>query len=228
MTITPSTLTRAAGGAAVVAGLLFITVQIAHPPVDLAFVTTPEYAVRQTMKVLMAALALAGLTGVYLRQVRQTGWLGLVGYVLIAANYLLMVSVEVAGLAVLPAIAHTSPGYVSDVLAVATGGTAAGDIGLLQTLSSLMGVGYLAGGLVFGVALFRAAVLTRWPAALLAASTVATLAIPLLPQVNQRLFAIPNGVALIGLGYALWRDQHVAARPVPDAAGAPLDPVSTP
>ena len=78
-------------------------------------------------------------------------------------------------------------------------------------LSQVAGAGYLAGGLIFGIALFRANVLARWAAALLAVGAVATLAIPLLPQVNFRLFAIPTGVALVGLGYSLWREQRTPA-----------------
>ena len=97
----------------------------------------------------------------------------------------------------------------------------------MQLLSQLSGVGYVAGGLIFGIALLRARVLARWAAALLAVGAVATLAIPLLPQVNFRLFAIPTGIALIGLGYSLWREQRtLAARPVPSSVGSPLDPAA--
>ena len=37
------------------------------------------------------------------------------------------------------------------------------------------------------------------------------MAIPLLPMVNQRLFAVPNGIAMIGLGVSLWRKSRSAA-----------------
>lgn len=208
MTITTTMLTRTAGLCAVVAGALFIGVQINHPPVDLALVTTGEWAVRQSMKVAMTVLALAGITGMYLSQARKMGVLGLVGYVILSVGYLAMLSLEVVGLVVLPAIAGSAPGYVSDVLAVATGGAASGDIGLLPALNLVVGICYLVGGLVFGIALFRAGVLARWAAVMLAAATTATAAIPLLPQVNQRLFAVPTGVALIGLGYSLWREHR--------------------
>ena len=146
MTITTTKLTRAAGLSAVVAGLLFIAVQINHPHLDLAFVTTTEWKVRQTRKVLFSALSLAGITGMYLRQVKQTGVLGLLGYLVFAVGFLIMTSIEIVGAVVLPAIAHSAPGYVNDVLAVATGGNATGDIGLMQLLSQLSGVGYVAGG----------------------------------------------------------------------------------
>ncbi|WP_315095590.1 hypothetical protein [uncultured Cellulomonas sp.] len=225
MSITTTTLTRAAGLAAVAAGLLFITVQINHPPLDADFVTSTEWHVRQSMKVLMAVLALAGITGMYLRQIRQIGVLGLVGYLVAAGGYLIMMCSEVIGLVVLPAIAHSTPGYVNDILAIATGGSAVGDVGSFMTLNLLGAFGYVVGGLLFGIALYRADVLARWASALLAVSTVATLAIPLLPDVNQRLFAIPDGIALAALGYSLWRDQRTATDlPTLAPTSSQLDP----
>ena len=225
MTITTTKLTRAAGLAAIVAGLLFIGVQVNHPHLDVTFATTTEFKVRQTLKVLMAALSLIGITGMYLRQVKKIGVLGLFGYLLFGAGYLVMLGVEFAGAVVLPSLAHSAPGYVSDVLAVATGGTATGDIGLMQTAISVMGFTYLGGGFIFGIALFRANVLARWAAALLAVGTVSTIAISVLPQVNERLFAIPTGIALVGLGYSLWREQRTPATvPVPGPVSLQLDP----
>jgi hypothetical protein len=224
MTITTTTLTRAAGVSAAAAGLLFIAVQVKHPDLDLSFATTTEFKVRQGMKVLMSSLALAGITGMYLRQVKKTGVLGLIGYVLFIVGYLAMLSIEVAGAVVLPTIAESSPGYVSDVLAVATGGHPAGDIGLMQPLISVMGIGFLGGSLLFGIALFRANVLARWASALLAVAAVATAISPQLP-INQRLFAIPTGVALVGLGYSLWREQRTpAAASVTSPISSQLDP----
>ena len=88
MTITSTTLTRAAGVAAAVAGLLFIGVQIGHPHLDADIATTTDYTVRETAKILMAILSLIGITGMYLRQVKQTGVLGLLGYVVFGAGYL--------------------------------------------------------------------------------------------------------------------------------------------
>ena len=225
MPITTTTLTGAAGLSAVAAGLLFIAVQVNHPHMDAAFVTTTEYSVRQSMKVLMASLSLAAITGMYLRQVKQTGVLGLVGYVMFGVGYLGMLSTEVIGLVVIPSLVDTAPGYVNDVLAVATGGTATGDIGAMQILSQVGGITFVAGGFLFGIALFRAGVLARWAAALLTVGTVATVARTVLPQVNFRLFAIPIAVALVGLGYSLWREQRIlAARTRPSRGSAQLDP----
>lgn len=211
MSITEETLTRAAAAAAVAGGLLFIAVQINHPPVDLALVTTGEWVVRQSMKVAFTVLALIGITGMYLHQVKKSGVLGLIGYLVLGAGFVTMFSMELVGLVVMPAIAGSAPGYVSDVLAVATNGTATGSIGAMAQLNLIGGVGYLAGGLIFGIAMFRANVLARWASILLAVATPLSLAIPLLPWINQRLFAIPTGLALIALGYSLWRESRGGA-----------------
>jgi hypothetical protein len=64
---------------------------------------------------------------------------------------------------VLPEVAESNPGYVNDVIAVDTGrGSVEGDIGALHTVIQLSGFAYLAGGLLFGIALYRAHVLARW------------------------------------------------------------------
>ncbi len=225
MQITTTALTRAAGLAAVAAGTLFIAVQVKHPEITLDFVQSAQWKVRQGMKITMATLALAGIAGMYLRQVRQVGLLGLVGWLLLSLGYLMMLCVEMIALVVVPTIVQTSPDYVSGVIAVATNSSSTADLGLFTTLNMLVAVGYLLGGLVFGIALFRAGILARWAAALLAVAAVATMTIPLLPMVNQRLFAVPNGIAMIGLGWSLWREQRSAAnQPVTSSSGARLDP----
>lgn len=207
MTITTTTLTKAAGLAATVAGVLFVGVQVGHPHLDAAFTATGEYAVREAAKVVMAVLSLVGITGMYLCQVQRSGVLGLIGYLVFGAGYLILASIQLIALCVLPFLAGTSPGYVDNVLIVAVGGTPPGDIGPLQTLIQISGITFLAGGFLFGIALFRAAVLARWAAALLAVASVATVATSLLPQINPRFLAVPVGVAMVGLGYSLWRRQ---------------------
>jgi hypothetical protein len=214
MTITTTTLTRAAGLAAVAGGLLFIAVQFKHPLLTAQFTTTTEYTVRETAKILMAVLSLVGITGIYLRQVRQTGVLGLIGYLLLSVGYLTILSIQVIAVFVLPDLAASQPGYVSDALAVAHSGHPVGDVSQFQTLNNIA-ITYIAGGIIFGIALFRAGILARWAAALMVLGAVATIATFQLPELTQRLFAIPAAVALIGLGYSLWRDQRTQADATP-------------
>jgi hypothetical protein len=215
MTITAATLTRAAAAAAAVAGTIFIAVQINHPPMEVASVETTQWVLRSCAKAVMSALALAGITGMYLRQHRQTGLLGLAGYLIFAAGYLVLFSVEVIAAAVLPGLTGTEPGYVNDVIVSAAGGATTGHIGGMQTVLNLSGIGYIVGGLVFGVALFRARVLARWAAALLAVGTVATAALAVLPESFNRPLAVPVGIALIGLGVSLWRNHQDSATGTP-------------
>ena len=217
MNITSSSLTRAAGAAAAVAGAIFIAVQINHPSVAAFTTETTEWVARSCAKTVMAALALAGITGMYLRQHRQAGLLGVVGYLVFTVGYLALSSVEVIAAAVLPNLVDTEPGFVNDVVAAAAGGTPNGDIGGLQTLFNVAGAGYILGGLIFGIALFRTRVLARWAAALLAVSTVATAALAVLPESFNRPFAVPEGIALIGLGVSLWRSSR---QTTPEAVSA--------
>ena len=225
MTITPRKLTRAAGLAAVAGGLLFIAVQIKHPHLTADFITTREYAVRETMKIAMAVLSLLGITGIYLRQVRQTGVLGLIGYVVMGLGYLAILSMQVVAVFVLPILAPHEPVYVTDVLGVAVSRPPVGDIGALQSFIQLGGGAYIVGGILFGIALFRAGILARWAAALLAVGGVATIATFVLPELVQRLFAFPVSVALVGLGYSLWREQRTQADATPAGTdSSQLDP----
>lgn len=218
MTITAANLTKAAGAAAAVAGAIFIAVQVDHPASDSFTTETSQWVARGTAKVLMTVLALAGITGMYLRQVRRTGLLGLVGYLVLAAGYLAMLSVEVISVTVLPALSDTQPDFVDDVVSAAVGGATTGDIGAVQTLLSLAGAGYIVGGLVFGIALFRSGVLARWAAALLSVGTTGTAALAVLPESFNRPLAVPVGVALVGLGVSLWR--HHQELPVRTAASS--------
>jgi hypothetical protein len=191
-----------------------------------ATVETTEWVVREGAKMVMAALALAGLTGMYLRQYRQAGVLGLAGYLIFSAGYLVLFSAQAIAAFVLPTLTDTNPGFVQDVVTAAFGGTPTGDIGGVKTLLSLMGAGYLVGGLIFGIALFRASVLARWAAALLAVGATATVALNWLPDSFNRPFAVPTGIALIGLGVSLWRnaDQAATSTTVSSTATAHVEP----
>jgi hypothetical protein len=208
MNITATTLTKAAGAAAAVAGAIFIAVQIGHPASDTFTTETTQWVARCCAKTVMAALALAGITGMYLRQHRKAGLLGLVGYLTFTVGYLAMFCVEVIATVVLPNLVHSQPGFVNDVVSTANGGTPIGDIGGLQILFDVSGAGYILGGLIFGIALFRTRVLARWAAALLAVSTVATAALAVLPESFNRPMAVPEGIALLALGVSLWRNPR--------------------
>jgi hypothetical protein len=208
MNLTTNRLTATAGLCAAAAGAIFIGVQVNHPPADVAHIVTTEVAIRQSAKILMCVLALVGFTGMFLRHRSRFGVLGVAGFSLLTVGYLALFAVECIVACVLPTVALSDPAYVQDVLDAAVGGSPSGDIGHMQELFLAAGIGYPLGGLLFGIALFRAGVLARWAAALLAYGTTSALALAVLPESFNRPFAVPTGVALIGLGVSLWRDQR--------------------
>ena len=225
MSITTTALTRVAGLAAVAAGLLFIIIQLIHPHEDVATVTTTAWTLTALLTMAMSVLLLVGLTGLYLRQVTETGVLGLVGFLLFGACFVLTIAATFVEVFVLPPLADQAPQYVDDFLATFTGGAVVGDVGSLPVAGLVVAVSYLLGGLLFGVALFRARILARWAALLLALGSVATLLVPLLPHALDRLLAFPVGLALAGLGYSLARGQRTASHEsVPSVLSARLDP----
>lgn len=225
MAITTTSLTKAAGIAAATAGAIFIAVQINHPGIGTFVTDTNEWVVRCTAKAVMCVLAVAGITGMYLRQVRQMRVLGLVGYGLFAVGYMLMMCTVVMAAVFLPALTQTAPQFVNDVVAANEGGTVTGSIGHLQVLFGITGACYMLGGLLFGIALFRARILARWAAILLSVSTIGTAALAVLPESFNRPMAVPEGVAMLALGVSLWRDQRNAVD-VPAARPAPAETVA--
>lgn len=224
MNLTANRLTAAAGLCAAAAGAIFVGVQINHPPADVAHIVTTEMAIRESAKVLMSVLALVGITGLFLRHRSRFGVLGLAGFSLLAVGYLAMFATECIVGYVLPTIAHSNPAYVQGVIDAAVGRGTSVDIGHMQQLLMTMGLGYSLGGLLFGIALFRAGVVSRWASLLLAYGTTSALALAALPESFSRPFAVPTGVALIGLGVSLWRDQRRQPAPVslPDATSYAL------
>ena len=214
MNLTTNRLIAASGLCAAVAGAIFIGVQIDHPPADVQHVQTTDVFVREMAKATMAVLALVGFAGLFARCRRRFGVVGHVGYVLVSLGYLAMFAVQCIVGFVLPTVAKTSPGYVQDFIDGAMGKTPAGDIGTLSVLFTLMGLGFAVGGLLFGISLYRSRLVPRWAAALFAYSTIAVLALKFLPESFSRPFAVPTGIALIGLGVSLWRDQRHAAEVV--------------
>ncbi|RYP84164.1 hypothetical protein EKO23_17000 [Nocardioides guangzhouensis] len=224
MNVTTAGLTQASGAAAATAGALFIGIQVKHPHLDATSIQSTEMAVRDTLKVLMAALSLAGITGMYLSQVRRNGVLGLVGYLVLSAGYLLVLGTAFSAAFVIPEVAQTDPGYVNDVIDVTTGRTSSADIGAMNTVNLLQGTGILVGGLLFGIALFRARVLARWATLLLAVGGILTAALQVMPDSFYRLLAFPIGIAMVALGVSLWLSQRKSASVDADASYAAVSP----
>ncbi len=222
MTVTGAGLIRATGLAAIIAGVIFVAIQPIHPADELASVTTGVWAVIMVLKLIMCFLFLFAIAGLYARQVEEAGWLGLAGALLFSLCWMLQIGYVFTELFILPAMATAAPSIVESFLGIVNGTPGAMAIGALGPVYGLLGILYLLGGLCLGIATFRAGVLPRWPAALLAVTALLTPLAALLPHEFQRLAAVPMGIALAWLGYALWSERRVDTSGVAHAAGPSL------
>ena len=207
MKITTSGLIRSTGLAAVLAGAIFAGIQPIHPPDVLASVTTGTWAIIIGLKLAMCLLFLIGIAGLYIRQVDRAGWFGLGGIILLTISFWLQTAFVFAELLILPVVVASTPAFVDSYLGVVNGHPGEMSIGALVPTYGVVGICYVLGGLLFGIATVRAGVLPRWPAILLAIAANVTPAAALLPHEIQRFAAVPMGIALAWLGYALWSER---------------------
>ena len=208
MKITASSLIRWSGLAAMAAGLIFAGIQPIHPPDFLPSVTTSAWAIIITLKWVMCLLFLIGITGLYARQVNEAGWLGLAGFILLILSWWLQTAYVFAEDFIVPVLATASPQFVDSFLGIVNQHPGEMNIGVLTGLYGFLGICYMLGGLLFGIATVRARILPRWPAALLAVAATLTPAAALLPHEIQRFAAVPVALALAWLGYALWSERR--------------------
>ncbi|WP_202630551.1 hypothetical protein [Deinococcus alpinitundrae] len=192
--ITPSGLIRWAGLSAVVAGVIFAGIQPIHPPDVVSSVGGTTWAIITPLKTVMCLLMLIGVTGIYARQVTRVGWLGLIGYLIFGLAWAITYADVFAETVILPPLAAAAPQFVDSLLGIGAGRASPVDLGSFPTLFMLSGGLYMLGGLLLGIATFRAGILPRWAAGLMASTAFLTPAAAALPHQFQRLAAMPMGL----------------------------------
>nr|PZN29552.1 MAG: hypothetical protein DIU80_09245 [Chloroflexota bacterium] len=203
------------------AGIIFAGIQPIHPPDVLASVTTTAWAIIMPLKLAMCLLFLIGIAGLYARQAEKAGWLGLAGFLLLSLSWWLQTGYVFAEAFILPVLAPAAPAFVDSFLGIVNGSPGEMGIGALPAVYAILSILYLLGGLLFGIATFRAGVLPRWPAGLLAVAAALTPLAALLPHAIQRYAAVPMGLALAWLGFALWSERRARAAEAAPAKPAP-------
>jgi hypothetical protein len=208
MKISASNVIRCAGLSAVVAGLIFTVVGLIHPPHVVSSITTSTWTFVHLLTIVMAFFGLLGIAGIYTRQVEKAGWMGLAGYLLLSLWFVIVTGFTFFEAFILPLLASDSPKFAASFLGIFTGSPGESSVGALATLWSLLGVVYILGSMLFGIATFRAGILSRWAAALLGLGAISSPAFALLPQSFAPLAAVPVGLGLAWLGYSLWSERR--------------------
>ena len=72
-------------------------------------------------------------------------------------------------------------------------GTPVGSIGLMQSVLTISGIGYMLGGPIFGIALFRLESSRGGLQRCSQSGTIGTVALAVLPESFNRFFALPSG-----------------------------------
>lgn len=220
--ITASNLIRWAGLSAMVAGFFFVLVGLFHPLNILSSVTTAQWGVVHVLATAMGFFGLFGLTGIYARQVEESGWMGLTGYILLSLWLVNLAHFTFIEAFVLPPLVTQVPIVVESFLGIFTKSAGEINLGALSTIYDLNGfIGFMIGGVLFGIATFRARILPRWAGGLLAIGALLVPFAAVLPPVHEAKVTIPGGLALVWLGYSLWAERRQrAVEPVPGRASS--------
>jgi hypothetical protein len=215
MSITTTTLTRTAAVAAVLAGLAYVLIQFIHPADVIESLSTQAWVNVHILSFAEAILALIGLTGLYLHQHRKVGLVGLIGYAMFGFFFILQAAFNFAEALIAPLIAASAPQLAVDFVGLFGRYPAETDLGALAALPTVGAILYVVGAIVFGIVTIRARMLSRGAAILLIVAAAVTPLAALLPHALERMAAVPMGIALVWLGYSLWRNSrtHLALIP---------------
>lgn len=203
------TLYRLAGISALLAGLLFALIQFIHPEESLSALTTTRWEVAHVLSVIFPVLALLGVTGIYVKQAKESGKTGFVGYLLLVGAFSLMLCFGFYEAFVAPVLATKAPAVALDVMSILDSKPGPGMIGAVYQVNGIL---YLLGGLVFAIATMRAKVFPLYAGGLLGLGVLVTLsaaAVPMMARPSAVVFSL--GLAL--LGFVLFRQAGTKISP---------------
>ena len=111
--ITTANLIRLAGLSALLAGICYVLVGVLHPPNVPSSVTSTRWQLVHVLACAMCFFGVLGMTGLYARQATKSGWLGLVGFVLLSLWFVLIMGFSFVEAFILPKVATTDPTFVA-------------------------------------------------------------------------------------------------------------------
>ena len=213
--VSAAALMRLAGFSAMLAGLSIVVLGMFHPANEPAYVTTPTWIFVHILAASLGFFGVLGLAGLYARQVEKSGWLGLIGFLLFSGWMALVGMFSMIEAALLPQLASEFPPFVVGFLGMFTGVRSQVNLGVLPLLWSISTPMLIIGSLLFAIATFRAGILSRWSAALLALGTVMIPVGALVPlEIQSKIILVPMGLGLAWMGYALLTERRVKSAQV--------------
>jgi hypothetical protein len=195
-------LIRLSGLATLFAGVLYAFGALLHPVgEDLVSVNNPSWVPSHLVYWVSAMLMLFGLVGLYAHQAVEAGWLGLVGFLLALAGTAFAGSIFFMASTVLPLVAAGSPSVFDQVMPPPAFAVV------------VLGVGFVLGYLLFGIATIRAGVFPRWSGSLLIIGvllfTISEMSLfdSGISHLVATLGDVIFGIGLAWMGYALWSEK---------------------
>lgn len=200
--MTSAKLIRWSGPVTMLSGLLYAIGALLHPVGEsLTAVNQTNWVPAHLTYWASVNLLFFGLIGLYARQVKETGVLGLIGFVLAFVGTALVASILIYVSTVLPIIASEAQGIFKK---------AAGTPGFLVPVFI---IGFGLGWILLGVATMRAGLLPRWSGLFLIVGVILFViseAVPFEATLAHTLVTVGDilfGFGLGWIGYSLWTEK---------------------
>ncbi len=217
-------LTRLSGLASMLGGVLFAIGIALHPLRHGQAVNESPYTAIHVLIALALMLILFGLVGLYIRQAEQLSTPGLYSFIMAFVGNLWTYGLIITEGFLWPAVGRYDPTAVHNLDPNAVGARGSSLLLIFFVGLALFALGYA----LFGRAIARGGVLPRWGGVLIGFGAVLYVvggfSLPLfgpespLVTIIETSGAIPFGLGLIRLGYALWRGGDRVQRTVASVA----------
>lgn len=189
---------RMLGAAMILAGVAMSVAGLLHPEDSAAGMVMPIWGPVHTAFFLAIFVLLIGVVRVYAIALPQSGWVGLVGFVLFTLGLAGFEGVMLLEAGVMPVLAASDS---TRGLTEASGSLMTGPLGIWFLF---IAVTFSLGAILFGLMLLRVRDLPRWAGPLLVAAPLIAFEPPLplwLAKVGLVIFSI----GFLGLGWGVWK-----------------------
>lgn len=194
---------RWTGIAAIIAGSIYLAIQLLHPSDTLGSVTTPMWVITHVLSMVMDLAAIIALTGIYALHAHKFKVFGFIGYILFSLFFGLSMAFHFIEAFLFPILATSTPEIVRAIQGLVTGVASDANIGVIPVVYMLAGLSYLAGGFILGLSLLRANIVPRAAGLLLSIGALVTVLGAIIPHPLDRVMAIPVGLALVWIGLSM-------------------------